>query len=120
MPASIATTALIATSEGQFRLPRSGARLATFLINLDDAEARRMGMVAALAESGLPFTLISAVDGRRLVLPHRDFSRAGYALLHGRRTSPPEIGCYLSHIAAARALLDSEADLALIAPYLEG
>lgn len=95
-------------------LPRSGMRLAVYLTNMDDAELRLAAMRAKIEVAGLPFTRISGVNGRALKFPVPEFDERGYRLLHGRRTSPAEIGCYLSHIACARAFLDTDADLALI------
>lgn len=101
-------------SDAILTLPRSGKRLAVYLINMDGAEARLAAMRDRLAAVGLPFQRIAGVDGRLIAFPIPDFSACGYRLLHGRRTTPPEVGCYLSHIAATRAFLDSRADLALI------
>lgn len=99
---------------GQLTLPVSGQRLAVFLINMDGAEERLAAMRHKLDQAGLPFQRIAGVNGKALDFPIPEFSERSYRLLHGRRTSPAEIGCYLSHIACARAFLDSEADLALI------
>lgn len=96
------------------RLPKSGLSLATYLINMDDAADRLAAMRHKLDQAGLPFARIPGVDGRQITFPIPEFSERGYRLLHGRRTSPAEIGCYLSHVACARAFLDSGADLALI------
>lgn len=95
-------------------LPASRARLAVYLINMDGADDRMAAMRAKLARAGLPFCRITGIDGRALRYPIPEFSERSYRLLHGRRTSPAEIGCYLSHVACARAFLDSGADLALI------
>lgn len=95
-------------------LPRSGLTLATYLINLDRAPDRLARMADRLGAAGVPFARIPAVDGRTLAFPRPDFSELSYKLLHGRRTIPAEVGCYLSHVACARAFLASDADLALI------
>ena len=100
--------------DGVLTLPRSGLRMAVLLINLDRADTRRTLMADRLATAGLPWRRLPAVDGRALTFPIPEFSAASYAMLHGRRTVPAEIGCYLSHVAACRAFLDAEADLALI------
>lgn len=99
---------------GQIILPRSGLRLAVYLINMDGADRRLDAMRAELAHAGLPFTRIAGVNGRALNYPIPEFDERAYRLKHGRRTSPAEIGCYLSHIACARAFLDGDCDLALI------
>lgn len=100
--------------DGVLTLPRSGLRMAVLLINLDRAETRRALMADRLAAAGLPWRRLPAVDGRALSFPIPEFSPASYALLHGRRTVPAEIGCYLSHVDACRVFLDGGADLALI------
>ncbi|MDP5305556.1 glycosyltransferase family 25 protein [Paracoccus spongiarum] len=100
--------------DGVLTLPGSALRLAVFLINMDGATERLAAMRHKLDRAGLPFRRIEGVDGRALAYPIPEFSERSYRLLHGRRTSPAEIGCYLSHIACARALLEGDADLALI------
>lgn len=95
-------------------LPVSQLRLAVYLINMDGAVERLAAMQDKLARAGLPFRRITGIDGRALTYPIPEFSERSYRLLHGRRTSPAEIGCYLSHVACARAFVDSDADLALI------
>ena len=95
-------------------LPVSQARLAVFLINLDGAAERLAAMQDKLARAGLPFCRIAGINGRALTYPIPEFSERSYRLMHGRRTSPAEVGCYLSHVASARAFLESDADLALI------
>lgn len=100
--------------QGQVILPRSGKRLAVYLINMDGAEGRLQAMQAKLAAIGLEFSRFPGVDGRAIDFPIPEFDEAAYARLHGRRRTPPEVGCYLSHVGAAQAFLDSEADLALI------
>lgn len=103
-----------APSDAVARLPLSERRLAVFLINMAGATERLAAMTARLDGLHLPFTRIEGVDGRALSFPHPDFDERAYRILHGRRTTPPEVGCYLSHVAAVRAFLDSDADLALI------
>lgn len=95
-------------------LPRSGARLAVYLINMGRASDRLETMRAKLGALGIGFRRIPAVDGRELDFPIPEFCETSYRLLHGRRRTPPEVGCYLSHVACARELLASDADLALI------
>jgi glycosyl transferase family 25 len=84
------------------------------LINLDRASDRLQKMQTRLAEISLDFERIRAVDGRALNYPHPLFSAASYRFLHGRRWSPAEVGCYLSHLKAAERLLKSDAKFALI------
>ena len=103
-----------APSDAVTVLPLSGRRLAVYLINMAGADARLTAMQAKLAALDLPFARIEGVDGRALRFPIPEFDERAYRLLHGRRTTPPEVGCYLSHVACARALLAGDADLALV------
>jgi glycosyl transferase, family 25 len=96
------------------RLQCSQRLLAVYLINMDRATQRLAAMQAKLVKAGLQAERVPAVDGSALRFPISEFCARSYRLLHGRRTSPAEIGCYLSHVACARRLLHSEADLALI------
>lgn len=117
MRACSRNTGLSATSDpaqGQVILPRSGKRLAVYLINMDGADGRLQAMQAKLAAVGLKFSRFPGVDGRAIDFPIPEFDEAAYATLHGRRRTPPEVGCYLSHVGAAQAFLDSRADMALI------
>lgn len=89
-------------------------RLAVYLINLDRATARRERMHVVLSATELDYERVSAVDGRTLRFPHADFHAFHYKVLHGRRTIPAEVGCYLSHVACARKLLTCDATHALV------
>lgn len=95
-------------------LKASNARLDVYLINLDRAETRRDAMLSKLAEAGLSAQRIAAIDGKLLSFPTPDFCALSYGALHGRRTCPPEVGCYLSHVECAKTFLKGDADFALI------
>lgn len=95
-------------------LPESRQRLAVYLINMDGADERRIAMQRKLDQAGLAFQRIRGIDGRKLKFPIPEFCERSYRLLHGSRTSPAEIGCYLNHIECAKEFLRSNADLALI------
>lgn len=95
-------------------LPKSQRKLAVFLINMDSAPKRLDDMNARLEALGLKAERVTGVNGRALNYPIPEFSELSYMLMHGRRTSPPEIGCYLSHVACANKFMDSDADIALI------
>ena len=90
------------------------SRLKTFVINLDRAEDRWVSMAGKLSHLGIAYERIPAVDGRLLRFPVREYSEFGYRLLHGKRTNPAEVGCYLSHLECARRLLETDAAHALI------
>jgi len=78
-----------------------------YIINLDAAVDRWDFMVKALEPSGLPIVRIPAVNGRELSFPHPDYDEAGFHRIHGRTTNPSEVGCYLSHIKAMEAFLET-------------
>jgi len=63
----------------------------------------------------IPFERFAAVEGRDIdpdATPH--FSRSQYQRRHGKRPTPCEIGCYMSHMGAMRRFLDSDTEFALI------
>jgi glycosyl transferase family 25 len=95
-------------------LPKSQMTLDVYLINMDGATDRLDAMVQKLADRDLEFTRVPGVNGRAISFPIKEFSELSYKLLHGRRTTPAEVGCYLSHVECARRLLAGHADLALI------
>ncbi|EHH04368.1 glycosyltransferase 25 family member 1, partial [Agrobacterium tumefaciens CCNWGS0286] len=95
-------------------LPKSQRKLAVFLINMDSATKRLADMNARLDAMGLKAERVPGVNGRELNYPIPEFSEISYMLMHGRRTSPPEIGCYLSHVACAQKFMAGDADIALI------
>jgi glycosyl transferase family 25 len=85
-----------------------------FLINLDAATDRRAFMEKALAATSFPVQRIPAVDGKALPQPVEGYDEAKYHRRHGRTTKPGEIGCYLSHVKAWRAFLETGDDYGLI------
>ncbi len=90
------------------------ARLSTYLINLDDSHDRLAAAKALLDGIGLPFERLSAFDGRGLAaedLP--DYDAKAARKLTGRGLSGGEVGCYQSHLIAARRFLDSGATYGL-------
>ncbi|OCJ02708.1 glycosyl transferase [Rhizobium sp. AC44/96] len=89
-------------------------RMATYYINLERCPDRRLHMDAMLAAQGLKFRRVPAIDGSQLKLPVAGFDEQGYKLRHGRKPNPFEIGCYLSHLACARELLETQKAYALI------
>lgn len=71
-----------------------------FVLNLEHARERRAAMQARLAAAGVAHEFLPAVDGR--TLDARDPRIAGA----DPRLSPGELGCYLSHLAFWRAVVD--------------
>ena len=78
-----------------------------FIINLDTATDRWKAVVEVFARTRIPVVRVSAVIGAALQLPIPDFNERRFHLLHGRATNVREIGCYLSHVAAMRAFLET-------------
>jgi glycosyl transferase family 25 len=85
-----------------------------YVINLDTAPERWEHMKQAFA--GTPFSLerVSAVSGKELRLPMPEFDEDKFRRRHGRLTNIFEVACYLSHIKAMRAFLDSGESHAII------
>lgn len=86
-----------------------------FLINLDKSEDRLATSTAQLDALGFQFTRVSAVDGRTLgpaisEVYDRDVTQA----FCGRSLTPGEIGCYLSHLEAAKKVLESGAPCGIV------
>lgn len=83
-----------------------------YLINLDRSPERLAAMQARLAELGIECQRISAVDGATLTedefLQHTVENRYYKPIRRG------EVGCYLSHLSALQAFVDSGARYALI------
>lgn len=90
------------------------SRLEIYLINLDRSRDRLHRMAMELGSLGLSFQRIAAIDGQSIGLPVPEFDEHAYRIWHGRLPNRFEIGCYLSHVACARRLLDSDASHALV------
>jgi glycosyl transferase, family 25 len=86
------------------------------VINLDKDTARLAKIANQLEALGLAWTRIPAVHGARLTAEQRQrlVDVEGYGRRHGMTPNAGEIGCYLSHLDAARALLASDATQALV------
>jgi len=86
------------------------------VINLERDRARLQRISQQLAPTGLAWTRMPAVDGRALPLPEQQrlLDTATYRRRHGMEPAPGELGCYLSHLAVMRALLDSPHQAALV------
>lgn len=90
--------------------------LHTWVINLDRATERLQRITQQLAATGLPWTRISAVDGRALPPAEQQarLDAATYRRRHGMEPALGELGCYLSHVAVMHALLASPHQVALV------
>ena len=78
-----------------------------YVINLDSARERWNHMQRSF--EGTPFLLerVPAVSGKELKLPIPEFDEDKFRRYHGRGTNIFEVACYLSHIKAMRAFLQS-------------
>lgn len=85
-----------------------------YVINLDSATERWNHMQRAF--EGTPFRLerVPAVPGKELRLPMPEFDEEKFHRRHGRHTNIFEVACYLSHIKAMRAFLESGESHAMI------
>lgn len=85
-----------------------------FIINLDRAQDRWAFVERAFAGTGFEVCRISAVDGKLLPQPGADYPEELYHRYHGRPTSPGATGCFLSHVKALRAFLETSDEHGLI------
>ncbi|MGB3176258.1 MAG: glycosyltransferase family 25 protein [Albidovulum sp.] len=93
----------------------AGDPCAAFVINLDESAGRLARMQAQFDTLGQGFTRIPAVDGRAFGasdVPAYDEAQA--LRFMGRKVLGGELGCYLSHIKAAAAFLETDAAFGLI------
>ena len=86
-------------------------QVATFVINLDTSTKRLAETETQLKHIGLDFTRLSAVDGHSL--NSSNLGAQAYNTM-GRNLTPGEIGCFQSHIKAAKVFLDTQAPLGLV------
>ena len=90
-------------------------KIATYLINLDGSDERLASASAQLQQHGIAFERISAVDGRKFdVDSHPLYDKKRALRYMGRDLVGGELGCYMSHIKCAQALLASDADIAVV------
>lgn len=89
--------------------------LMVLLINLPRSADRRSRMQQRLADIGLAYQLLPAVDGREqwpALLPSVDLK--AFERHAGGDVLPGEIGCYHSHLQAWRQFLASDAQVLLV------
>lgn len=86
-----------------------------YVINLDGSDDRLAGIAGSLAAQGLTFTRIAAVDGRgRAPTAFDAYVPDRARRFYGRDLFGSEVACALSHIAALRAFLASDAAVCVI------
>ena len=89
--------------------------LSVYVINLDDSRERLEEVRLAFEGAGLAFERLSAVDFRgRLASDYQNYQAAHTRRLMGRELSGGEVGCYLSHLAAAEKFLQTSSKAALV------
>lgn len=92
-----------------------GMKLKTLVINLNDSRDRLEAIKDAFSQHDLDFTRIEAVDGRsQNALNFPQYNDCKSNLRHGKSLSGGEVACYLSHISALKAFLDSGDECGLI------
>lgn len=86
-----------------------------YLINLDANPARLAASAQTLTRAGLVFDRVPGVDGRGLNLHDLpDCDPVAALRRYGRPLKGGEYGCYKSHLACARRMLDEGQDIALV------
>jgi glycosyl transferase, family 25 len=78
-----------------------------YIINLDRATERWEAVQNSLKGTSIQVERVPAVDGATLGVKHPDYSERSYRFRNGRATNPMEVGCYLSHVKAIKAFLQS-------------
>jgi glycosyl transferase family 25 len=84
-----------------------------FVINLESAPERWVHMQQVF--EGTPFQLerVAAISGRELRLPIPEFNEERFRAMHGRGVNIFEVACYLSHLKAISAFLQTSESHAL-------
>jgi glycosyl transferase family 25 len=90
-------------------------RMLSFVINLDRSYDRWKHIHDEAGHLGLDIKRVAAVDGA-LIDPNSrpDYDHDGFLRRNGRPMLPEEYGCYLAHLKALRAFLESDAEYAVI------
>lgn len=90
-------------------------RTSIHILSLSALSSRSVDLSKRLTSFDFSFEFIDAVDGRKLNLdqfPQYDQAHARYYM--GRDLVGGEIGCYLSHLKAAKAFLASDAQIGIV------
>ena len=92
------------------------ASLPVFAISLARATDRRASISRHLDATGVPYEIIDAVDGSALDLTELSdrLSPEKFRIKYGRKFSPGEIGCYLSHYNLWRRIVEQGIDCAIV------
>jgi glycosyl transferase family 25 len=88
--------------------------LPIILINLSESKGRLAHSQQELAKFGLSFERLEAVDGRKMSKDELDKITQWDKSAFFKPLSPGEVGCYLSHIAAAEKIVRENWPYALV------
>jgi glycosyl transferase family 25 len=85
-----------------------------YVVNLSSAPERWVHMQTVFA--GTPFQVqrVEAISGKDLQLPIPEFDATRFRQFHGRGINIFEVACYLSHLKALRAFLETTESYAMI------
>lgn len=95
--------------------PLARKDMGLWMISLERAEGRRTQMHDRLTSLGLSYTWFKGVDGAaRMAEFSQNYDAEAFARNMGQHIRPGKVGCFQSHIAVWRALLESDHKVALI------
>lgn len=84
------------------------------VISLERSEDRRKNVVQQLNELGQPWSFINAVDGSKINFPINEYNPILAERLLGYRLTNSEIGCFLSHRAAWKKVVQLNEPLVIL------
>lgn len=91
------------------------ACLPLYVINLKSSTQRLDRIAAGLERAGLAFERVEAVDGRdKAAGEFKEYEANEAARFTGRELNGAEVGCFLSHLRAARSFLATGAALGVV------
>ncbi len=92
-------------------------KIRTYVINLEGSKDRKVYMEELLSKYDfLDVEFIEAVNGKALTVEELEcsFDQNEAFKIYGRVLRAGEVGCTLSHLKCAKALLDSEESVAIV------
>ncbi|MDM9645465.1 glycosyltransferase family 25 protein [Rhizobium sp. S163] len=93
----------------------SRLQIVSYVINLDRSIDRWQHIKSQAEEFGLDVQRIAGVEiDAASTAQWRDYDRAGFVRRNGRPMLPQEYGCYLAHLKALEAFVESAAECAII------
>jgi len=85
-----------------------------FVINLESVPERWLHMQAVFKRTPFEVVRVAAISGKELQLPIPEFDEVRFRQFHGRGVNIFEVACYLSHLKAMRAFLETQESHAMI------